>query len=227
MCAYVCVHACVQCVHSLWLKLEPVGGVGIYECNMRVYRRPSVLTIYPLIARQLRDAAAQDRQAVMSVSFPEPAQQDDNILVSDGGVGALAPAASDAQGSRSRVLKSRKSAVKVKKTIAKGKKNIVERAVERAKRVKEKYKKYDASAKGRERNKRARKAKKEKMGRRAQMGAKKEKIVPGESSETQDKFVFLHVLEKKWSQAAVKSGGSLSERFSVIVPAVSLRRLLM
>ena len=59
------------------------------------------------------------------------------------------------------------------------------------------------------------------------MGAKKEKIVPAESSETEDKFVFLRVLEKKWSQAAVKSGGSLSERFSVIVPAVSLRRLLM
>ena len=55
-----------------------------------------------------------------------------------------------------------------------------ERAVERAKRIKEKHKKYDASAKGRERTsraKQARKAKKEKMGRRAQLGAKKEKIV--------------------------------------------------
>ena len=102
----------------------------------------------PVIARQLRDAAAQDRQATMSASFPEPAQQDDNILVSDGGVGALAPAVSDAQGSRSRVLKSRKSAVKVKKTIAKGKKNIVKGKNEKT-------------------AKQARKAKKEKMGRRA------------------------------------------------------------
>ena len=86
--------------------------------DLEAMRAAPSLTAVPEVARQLRDAAAQDRQATMSVSFPEPAQQDDNILVSDGGVGALAPAVSDAQGSRSRVLKSRKSVVKVKKTIA-------------------------------------------------------------------------------------------------------------
>ena len=78
------------------------------------------------------------------------------------------------------------------------------------------HKNYDASAKGRERHK------------KYNASAKgRERHKKYDASAKGSFRGVLHVLEKKWSQAAVKSGGSLSERFSVIVPAVSLRRLLM
>ena len=59
--------------------------------DLEAMRGASSLTAVREVARQLKEAAVQERQVAMSALFSEPARQDDAILVSDGGGGALEP----------------------------------------------------------------------------------------------------------------------------------------
>ena len=56
--------------------------------DLEAMRGASSLTAVREVARQLKEAAVQERQATMSASFSDPARQDDDIRVSDGGGGA-------------------------------------------------------------------------------------------------------------------------------------------
>ena len=56
--------------------------------DLEAMRGGSCLTAVREVAKQLKEAAVQERQAAMSASFSEPARQDDDIPVSDGGGGA-------------------------------------------------------------------------------------------------------------------------------------------
>ena len=72
--------------------------------DLEAMRAASSRTALPEVVRQLKEAAAQERQASMAALFPEPSRQDEDTQLFGRGGGVPEPAASAAPGSRSSVL---------------------------------------------------------------------------------------------------------------------------